>query len=335
MPSAVVIGAGQIGTAVALRLANDGWRVRVASRGAQPAALAGRVEAVGVDRDEPGALAAAVGDGADAVIDTVAYDDSDAAQLRALEGDVGAFVAISSASVYADDEGRSLDRSQGRGFPELPVGVTESQATVPPGPATYATRKRALELAMLDARVPAIVLRPCAVHGPHARDPREGWYIKRLLDGRDRIPLAFGGASRFHPSATANIAALVAAALARPEMAVLNAVDPDAPTVAAMGEAMMAATGRRAELVGVPGDPAGTVGATPWSVPHPFVLSDAAARAIGYAPMCGYGEGVRAACAWLVKQVPPDEWAAVLPGLAKYGYDLFDYAAEDCWLADR
>ena len=333
MREALILGAGQIGTAIASRLLADGWRVRVATRGQRPlpALLAGRVDHVVADRTQAGGVARAVGGGADAVIDTIAYDARDADQLLGCRGAVGAFVVISSASVYADAEGRSLDGSQGRGFPAMPVPITEEQPAVEPGADTYARRKRSMELRMLDAGVPVAVIRPCAVHGPQARDPREWWFVKRLLDGRPRIPLAYRSESRFQTSGTANIAALVAAALATPATCILNACDPDAPTIAAIGHAVMAASGRSAELVAMTAA-AGTVGMTPWSVPRPFVLDDAAGRAIGYAPVADYATGTVPACRWLLDNVPREGWASVLTGLSKYPDDLFDYAAEDVWL---
>ena len=332
---ALILGAGQIGAAIADRLLADDWRVRVATRGERPlpAMLAGRVAQVVADRGAEGGVSQAIGAGADAVIDTIAYDEDHADQLLRHRGSVGAFVVISSAAVYADADGRSPYGSEGQDFPMMPVPITEEQPTVAPGPATYASRKRALELRVLDAGVDAIVVRPCAVHGPEARDPREWWFVKRLLDGRPVIPLAYRGESRFQTSATVNIAALVDAALASPRPIVLNAADPDATTIAGIGQAIMAAVGRSAEFVPMPGEPAGAVGATPWSIPHPFVLSDVAARAIGYRPVVDYAEGALAACRWLVDNVPASGWEAVLTGLAKYRYDLFDYAAEDRWLA--
>lgn len=334
MREALILGAGQIGTAIAVRLLEEGWRVRIASRGLRslPLVLAGRAAPVVLDRAEPGAIAATVGDGADAVIDTIAYDAADADQLLACSDPVGAYVVISSASVYADADGRSLDQSRGRGFPAMPTPIGEDQPTVPPGPDTYAGRKVALERRMLDAGASVVVVRPCAVHGPEARDPREWWFVKRLLDGRARIPLAFDGDSRFQTSGTANIAALVSAALATPGTRILDACDPDAPTIGAIGHAVMAAIGRSAELVAITGE-AGTVGMTPWSVPLPFILDDAAGRAIGYAPVADYAVGVVPAIRWLTEQVPVENWQAVLTGLGKYPYDLFDYAAEDRWFA--
>jgi hypothetical protein len=54
---------------------------------------------------------------------------------------VGALVVVSSASVYRDAAGRTLDEAAASGFPELPVPIPETQPTVEPGAATYSTRK--------------------------------------------------------------------------------------------------------------------------------------------------------------------------------------------------
>jgi L-aminopeptidase/D-esterase-like protein len=78
-------------------------------------------------------VAKAIGGGAGAVIDTVAYDEGHARQLLGIEEDVGAFVVISSVSIYRDDEGRTLDEAGQTGFPELPEPTPETQPTVDPG----------------------------------------------------------------------------------------------------------------------------------------------------------------------------------------------------------
>lgn len=205
----IIGGTGQIGRAVADRLLADGWQVTVTSRGQRslPTDLRSRgAEMAMLDREEPGALGKALADGADAVIDAVAYTESHADQLLAIEGDVGAFVVISSASVYRDEEGRTLDEASENGFPHFPNPIAENQATVDPGPETYSTRKVALERRLLDAaRRPVTILRPCAIHGPWSTHPREWWFVKRILDKRATIPLAYRGESRFHTSAVANM----------------------------------------------------------------------------------------------------------------------------------
>jgi len=205
-------GTGQIGRAVARNLLDHGWRVVVAHRGQRPLPtdLIERGAKVSIlDREQSKELALALADGADALIDTIAFTQLHADQLLEMQGSVGAFVVVSSASVYRDAAGRTLDEAGQNGFPEMPEPIPETQPTVDPGPTTYSTRKVALERALLDrAMVPVTILRPCAIHGPGSRFPREWWVVKRILDGRPKIPLAYRGSSRFHTSSVGNIAAL-------------------------------------------------------------------------------------------------------------------------------
>src|SRR5262249_5679746 len=102
---------------------------------------------VTLDRDDEGVLA--VADGFDLLVDVVPFEADHAEQL--LARDVGAIVAISSASVYADGQGRTLDEATGvDDFPELPVPIPETQRTVNPGDATYSTKKVQLERRLLE-----------------------------------------------------------------------------------------------------------------------------------------------------------------------------------------
>src|SRR5512135_1263021 len=134
-----------IGRAAARALAADGWEVMAVSRsGTLPDGLAELgVEAAAADRGDDAQLRVAIGPGADVLLDTVAYGREHGEQLNALAGLVGSLVVISSASVYADDEGRALD---GEGDPpSMPVPILETQRTADPGDATYSTRKAELE----------------------------------------------------------------------------------------------------------------------------------------------------------------------------------------------
>jgi hypothetical protein len=54
---------------------------------------------------------------------------------------VGALVVVSSASVYRDAAGRTLDEAAASGFPELPVPIPETQPTLEPGSTRKPTRK--------------------------------------------------------------------------------------------------------------------------------------------------------------------------------------------------
>ena len=128
--------------------------------------------------------------------------------------------------------------------------MTEEQLTVDPGPSTYSTRKIAMERALLDgATCSAAVLRPCAIHGPFSAHPREWWFVKRLLDGREKIPLAYSGDSQFQTSAISNIAALVSALSVRKADGIFNIGDPDSPSVLEIGNAIIAACGIEAALI--------------------------------------------------------------------------------------
>lgn len=340
MRRAVVIGAtGQIGRAAVKALARDGWDVTAASRGGgRDDGWPAEVRAAALDRDDDTALATVVGDGCDALVDIVAYGAGHARQLTALAGRVGSAVVISSVSVYEDDKGRGFDtQSEPDGFPAYPVPIPESQRTVPPGESTYSTRKVALERELLAAgdRLPTTLLRAGAVHGPYGRTPRELYVVKRNLDGRRRRILAFGGASRFHPVSVHTLAELIRLAAARPGSRVLNACDPEAPTVAEIARAIDAVMGARTEDVLVDGPPPSpTVGDTPWSVPQPVICDmSAAERELGHRPVIRYADTLPETIASIERQLAGRDWRGAYPAMFRNYGDLFDYAAEDAWLA--
>lgn len=324
----IIGGTGQIGRATARNLLRHGWRVRLAQRSgdALPSDLAGQVETLVLDREQPGALARAVGSGVEALIDTVAFTEDHARQLLEVAPDLGALAVISSGSVYRDEEGRTLDEAARTGFPRFPAAIGEDQPTVEPGPATYSTQKAALERALLqDASCPTTIVRPGAIHGDGSRHPREWWFVKRILDGRRRIPLAFGGQSRFHTSATANIAELIRVALAQPGKHLLNAGDPEAPTAAEIGAAIATVYGVELWFDLLDGPPRGGVGAHPWCIPAPIVLDMGRAHDLGYRAVVSHGDSVAEACR--------SAEAAARAGATFPAYidALFDYAAEDAF----
>jgi nucleoside-diphosphate-sugar epimerase len=332
MKTALIIGgSGQIGQATARNLLDHGWAVRLAQRHGDrlPGDLPARVEVMVLDREEPDAVATAVGGGVDALIDTVAFDEGHARQLLAVEEDVGALVVISTGSVCCDAEGRTLDEAAETGFPQFPVPITEDQPTTAPGPATYSTRKVALEQALLqNARGPVTILRPYAIHGPGSTHPREWWFVKRILDWRRRIPLAWRGESRFHTSATINIAELIRIVLRSPATQVLNAADPQALSVAEIGRTIAAIYGVELDLVLLDGAPKKGVGATPWSASSPLVADMSRAEALGYRPVATYQQSIAAACR------SAEALAAAGVPFASYLAKMFDYAAEDARLAE-
>jgi nucleoside-diphosphate-sugar epimerase len=323
---AVLIGGtGMIGRAAAAALARDGWDVVALSRSGEVSAelAALGVSGAAADRADDAQLRAAIGDSADVVVDMVAYTAADGEQLSALP--VGSLVVISSASVYADAEGRALDGVSDP--PQMPVPVLETQPTVEPGDETYSTRKTALEQALLAGPLPATCVRACAIHGPGAKLPRELYFAQRAHDGRRRVAIAFGGKSCFHTTSVPNLAELIRLAAAQPGNRAFNAGDPDPPTTLEICRAVGAAMGHEFEPVLLPGDEFDN----PWGAPpeHPFIVSmDAAASELGYRPVATYPEAVRDTCAWLVGELEAGrDWNGT------YLEGMLDYAAEDAAIA--
>ena len=329
MPRAVLIGGtGMIGRAAARALAEDGWEVVALSRsGVLPEGLAELgVESAVVDRADDAQLRDALGSGADVVYDSVAMNREHAEQLNALEGLAGSLVVISTASVYADDDGRAFD-GEGGEPPRLPVPIPETQPTAEPGDATYSTQKAELEQTLLHGPLPSTLVRACAVYGPGAKNPRELFFVKRAVDGRRRVALAWRGESRFHTTSVANLAELIRLAAFQPGDRVLNSGDPDPPTTLEICETIGEVLDHEFEPVLLPDDAFGN----PWAVPHPFVVSmEAAERELGYRPVTTYPEAVKETCAWLVGELERGRsWEG------SYIESSLDYAAEDEVLASQ
>lgn len=327
MRAVLIGGTGQIGRAAARALATGGWDVVAVSRsGTLPDGLVELgVQAAQADRSDDAQLRAALGGGADVVVDTIAYGREHAEQLNGLASLVGSLVVISSASVYADEQGRSLDGVSD--FPHLPVPIPEIHRTAEPGDETYSTRKAELEQTLLEGPLPSTLVRPCAIHGPGAQLPRELFFVKRAVDGRRRVALAWNGESRFHTTSVGNLAELLRLAAEQPGDRALNAGDPDPPTTLEICRAIGEALEHEFEPVLLPGDEYDN----PWAVPLPLVvLMEAAGRELGYRPVTTYPEAVRETCAWLVGELERGRsWEGTYLG------EMLDYAAEDAALASR
>jgi len=348
MPRALLLGGtGQIGLGVAPHLVRHGWDVTVASRtGTIPPSLAPLgITSARVDRSIEGQLEAAVGDQLDLLVDIVAFTEPDAQQLNALAGRIGSVVAISSASVYVDTLGRSLDEARSLDTcPALPVPTSESQDTVrpadDPAASTYSTHKVAMERALLEGPLPATILRPGAIHGPGAALPRELFFVKRIVDGRKHVALIDNGNSRFHTTSVANLAELIRLAAQHTAQhpahhtakRILNATDPDAPTVREIGEAISDALDHPLEHLLVPGLAYDSPQlANPWAVARPMVLDMTAAQAeLGYHPITTYAQAVRDTAEWLATEIRRGRsWEDTY--LNRY----FNYAAEDELVTSR
>jgi nucleoside-diphosphate-sugar epimerase len=330
---AIIIGAGQIGIACARHFADQGWHAKLVGRSPVDAGLPAIDFAI-ADRSDFTQLQQAVGAGADVLIDTIAFDGNDSGQLVRLKDRLGAIAAISSASVYCDSKGRTLDEASVTGFPSGMDGLTETHATVEAGPQTYSTRKVEMESALVEGvENKAIIVRPCAIHGPHSRHPREWWFVKRIMDGRRQIPLIGAGSSQFQTTSVTSIARLLFDLAILGGRGFYNCADSDSPTVKQIGAAIAAAMDAEVEFFDVAANKE-SAGRTPWSVPKPFTTSNAKAERDGVGKFERYADEADSAIEWLA-QIETADWRDRFPQLAAYPWDLFNYAAEDAMLIGR
>jgi nucleoside-diphosphate-sugar epimerase len=286
------------------------------------------------DRTDPTELAACLDDGADLVVDCVCYTAAQARQLLDHREAFGSAVVLSSKAVYVDARGRHSNSDESPHFPEP---VREEQILLTPdfsgdyeSREGYGANKVAAELTLLDSGVPVSVLRPSLIHGPGGSRPREWFVVRRLLDGRRRLPLAHHGKTGNHPTAAANLARLVLTCAEHPGQRVLNAADPATPTASEVVQAIASACGLPVETVGLPDDAPPSHGWSPWATWPPFFLDTTAAEALGYRPRGTYGDTVEAAVQELLSLDPrARDRLDRDPSFA----DLFDYDLDDAALA--
>lgn len=303
-------------------MAADGWELTLAGKSEQHETT---FECVSLDRSADGALD--VANGYDLVIDVIPFEAAHAQQL--LDLDAGALIALSSASVYADDGGRGLDDARGAAdFPDYPVPIPESQRTVDPADTTYSPKKVKIERLLLEnGSIPAAIVRPCAIYGRGDRMGREWHFVKRALDRRPHVVLAGSGAGHFHTTAVENIGELVRLLAGSPRTGAYNCGDPDPPTVLEIARAVGAAAGHAYDEVLVP-DPDEPAGQTPWSAPKPLLVDMTKAETeLGYSPVATWTEALPRQVDWLIEATRGRDWQDVLTRGAKYLQ--FDYDAED------
>jgi nucleoside-diphosphate-sugar epimerase len=339
MPSAVIIGGrGQCGLAIGRRLAEEGWLVTSTTSGnvPEPESSPG-IHWTHCERDRQADLSRVVDDGTDLVVDVTAYTTTHGDQLIGLGDRIGAAVVVSTVSVYADCAGRSLEEAPKEDVaPDWPAPIPEDWRTVTPGQNSYSARKAALEQSLrAEAPWPLTIVRPGAIHGRHSRLFREWYFIKRVLDGRRQVILPYDGESIFHPTATANLAELIFLAANRPGHRTVNCGDLNPPSAAQICEIVDHLTNTSTERVLVPGPlPAPTVGNNPWAMHRPVVVDMTLAGAdLDYREAVSYREALADALVWALDATTGRDWREVFPTLARYPTELFDYAAEDTYLA--
>jgi len=341
VPRALVVGGtGPIGRATARRLLAAGWDVELTGR--NPAHLPADIAAAGAkfvaaNRDDSDELLAALGGGADLLVDCICYTAADATRLLPLVRNAGSTVMISSKAVYVDGAGH---HSNSATPPRFHGPIREMQPTVAPSAGDHTTRegyganKVAAEQVLLDSGRPVTVLRPSKIHGAGARRPREWVFVKRALDRRPTVFLAHRGAGVDQPTAAVNIAALIEVVAATPGRRILNSGDPDAPSALEISRTIARQLDHVWDEVLLDDGADETLGRHPWDARHPIVLDMTAALELGYEPGGDYATTVADEVEWLASAASGERGAECLPGPndAFFG-PMLDYAAEDRYLA--
>ena len=341
MSRALILGGtGLIGRAAARRLLAAGWQVDVTGR--NPAHMPHEIAAarfIAADRADEDQLRAALGDGADLLVDCLCYTAADARLLVSLAKHTTSAVLISSRAVYVDADGNHVNSDL---QPRFDGPVRETQPTVAPGDMDYRSRegyganKVAAEHVALDSGLPITVVRPSRVHGVGAARPQEWVWVKRALDRRGTVLLAGRGTGVVHTTAAANIAALIETIADRPGGRILNCADPDAPSALDISRIVARHLQHTWAEILLDDTAPDTIGRTPWDAPHPFVLDMSAAEDLGYRPAGDYAATVAAEIDWLVDAARTGDPAGILPQADDpFFSQFFDYAAEDAFLSRR
>lgn len=308
MPRAVITGGtGAVGGAVAAALAHRGWRVDVTGRNRQ--LMPAELSALGVnfhqiERDNHRALLRLLGDGADLLLDLLAYRAADVRGLLPGLSAVACPIIVSSRAVYADQWGNHLNSPTP---PQFKVPIKETDPILAPAddrvdPFTqegYGPCKVAVERTALDSGLPITVLRPSKIHGPWARNARTRAVIQ-AMDVRQGTLVVDGLNSVDHLSAAENIAQVVLSVASQPAARIVNCADPDTPTAREIFQTVaeqLQWDGGFAESNGAPE----TV-KNPWNMRHPVVLDLGAARRLGYRPAGGALQLLSWEVAWAAAQ---------------------------------
>ena len=348
MSRALILGGtGLIGRAAARRLLKAGWQVDLTGR--DPAHLPADIAAAGgrflaVDRADSAQLLAALGEGADLLVDCLCYTAADATRLLPLLHSANSTVMISARAVYVDDHGNHANSPTP---PRFDAPIRESQPTMAPSNEPFNTaegyggNKVAAEQVLLDSGHPITVLRPSRVHGAGARPPRQWVYVKRVLDRRPAVLLPRQGTDVLQTTAAINMAALIEVVAANPGRRILNIADPDAPNVLEISRTVARRLGHTWDEVLLDADADPSLGQHSWETPYPVRFDMSAAIELGYVPAATYADAVAEEIDWLtsvaIARDVADGGAQLPPDLNHvdddYFSSMFDYAAEDRFLA--
>jgi len=180
----VIGGTRYMGRVAVQRLLDRGDSVTVFSRGRTKPEWWEQVESIVGDRDDrEGFVKALSGRTFDAVIDTQAFrkEDVEAAD-RALKGNVGRYLMVSTGSVYGDGK---LDFLTHCPFRESDVDWTDLRYDYPEGESEYGVGKRHCEKWLIEnSSLEYTIIRIPAAMGWDDPTNRMWWWVQRVLDGK-------------------------------------------------------------------------------------------------------------------------------------------------------
>lgn len=233
-------GSGFVGRSVVKALANDGWRVRVASRrpslafALQPSGKVGQIAAVQANLRYPDSIRHAL-DGADAAINLVGL---------LAEGGKQTFDAL-----HADGARAVAEAARVAGITRFvqmsAIGADANSASV------YARTKAAGEAAVREILPGAVIVRPSVVFGPEDKFFNRFAAMARVMPA---LPLIGGGVGKLQPVFVGDVAQVFARAAD-------GLVQPGAtfelggPTVSTMKDILtfvLETIGRKRPLVSIP-----------------------------------------------------------------------------------
>ncbi len=259
-------GSGFIGRHVVQRLAQRGFRIRVAVRQPskalflKPAGVVGQIVPMFADLRDDASVSAAVRD-ADAVINLVGILYQSGRQKFA--------------ALHAEGAGRVARLAKAAGADRM-IQISAIGAN-PDSASEYARTKAAGEVAVREAFPEATVLRPSVVFGPEDN-------FFNMFAGMTRIspflPLIGGGTSRFQPVYVGDVADAVMACLDRPETRgkTYELGGPKVYTFKELLELVLSETRRKRLLLPIPWTVAGLQARLMELTPKPLLTRDQLAQ---------------------------------------------------------
>lgn len=316
----VVGGTRFIGRYVVEELLSHGHKVILYHRGRHEVTFSTPVEHIHGDRRDYEEFKEKVaGLSLDAVVDIIPYRPEDSqAIVEAFRGRIGHSVHLSTGAVYARD---------------VPIPISEDTPLSDDPNNVYAYNKILCERVILEAQneggFPATILRLAAVYGPHDYEPREWFFVRRILDGRKRIALPGTGEDLFHRVYVRNVAAGVVLALENPQSdgQIYNLAHEKALTLRQITEMIARILNHRWEIVAIPREL--LVFGNPYAMPRPRVFDISKIKNdLGYREPISPEQGMKKTVEWLL-QNPPEKGSWWEYGRSPSRHCPFDYTLED------